>query len=268
MSQTTVLEAIEALIIVLVPPPTVVGAGHANLAMKFMKFCHSLRLLTPDAATLEEVLRSILVCLTDFGTEIGLARISPIPIHQVLLWDASAQPPSMENEDDVDFTRPEDEEVDFAAPSGPPVADLSGSIEVAGILHIIHNAMKSLASAMPRYESETRSLKHVCRLLSRKESRTKLLSSCFQSRGHLGVELAKSPELCTFQAHVHTERWGTVAHAIERVLAVRDVLLWGWDLRRYSPQSRPDQEREENDHPVKVDVVDKAMRSAASWGTW
>ena len=144
-AENAVLESIKALIIVLIPPPTVVGAGHANLAMKFMKFCHSLRLLTPDAATLEEVLRSILVCLSDFGTEIGLARISPIPIHQVLLWDESAQPPSMANEedeeglfgavfeDDVDFTRPEDEEVDFSAPSGPPVADLSGSIEVAGI---------------------------------------------------------------------------------------------------------------------------------------
>ena len=80
------------------------------------------------------------------------------------------------------------------------------------------------------------------------------------------MELGKTPGLCTFQAHVHTERWGTVAHATERILAVRDVLLCGWDLRRYSPQFRPDQEREENDHSVKLDVVDNAIRSPAFWG--
>ena len=157
--------------------------------------------------------------------------------------------------------------MEFSTPAAPPVADLSGSVEVAGILHVLHNATNSLASAMAHYEEETYNLKEVTRLLSRKESRDKLMSTCFESRGPLGRQLAQDPDLSKFDAHVHVERWGTVAHAVGRVLVVRDLLAWGWDLGRYAPEFRPGQHGP-GDYAIKLDVVDNAIRSDRFWGTW
>ena len=44
-----ILMELSALITVVVAPPTVIGAGRASLAIKFMKLCHSLRMLVDGA---------------------------------------------------------------------------------------------------------------------------------------------------------------------------------------------------------------------------
>ena len=204
--------------------------------------------------TVEKMVHCVPTWLTDYGTESGFARLKPLPLRSYLPWHLDArvvepQVPGPLGEhgagEDIDFApeigpldniadlEEDQEEPDFAAPAGPafhdPMADTSGSIETPGLEHIIHNATNDLHRCMRGYDTVVKHMREVCRLICKRESRQRLMATCYDSTGPIGKVMGES--LAGFDAHVHTERWGTVAYAAINLMRVRDSLQWGWTGR-------------------------------------
>lgn len=156
-------------------------------------------------------------------------------------------------------------EPDFAEEAPlPPIIDAQQSIETPGLEHILHNATNDLRRCMRGYKECVDQMKEVCRLLKSREARQILVERCFKPKGRIGA--AMSRDLDGFNAHVHTERWGTVAYAALRLCEVGEALRWGWSLKEYSPDWSARDEEKKDDHNIKVSAVDSAIRSPYFWG--
>lgn len=67
-----------------VAPLVSLGQGRGSLALKFRAILHAFGLLSHDRDMLAQLLRSVVSWHSDYGTEIGIARIAPVPIEQLL----------------------------------------------------------------------------------------------------------------------------------------------------------------------------------------
>ena len=109
--------------------------------------------------------------------------------------------------------------------------DLTGCVDVAGLLHVIHNCGRGLESALMCFSDASYRLSKLANLLRKPESKERLEETCFNDP--VGQCLfAKG--LKAFSSHCHPDRWGTVA---DTILAMnRDTycaLNHGWNLDRY-----------------------------------
>ena len=96
--------------------------------------------------------------------------------------------------------------------------DMSASVQILGLLHILHNATNDLHNAMSWWGRYVQHLCSVSRLLTKGHLRQRFLSTCccnypWSLQHHLAEQ---------FQAPVHLARWGTVAAATE---ALHDPLI-------------------------------------------
>ena len=117
---------------------------------------------------------------------------------------------------------------------------------------------------MRGYDTVVKQMRDVCRLMCKRESRQRLIATCYDSTGPIGKVMGES--LAGFDAHVHTERWGTVAYAAINLMRVRDSLHWGWNAEFCCPGFDPSSEDQNNEYSVKIPVVDSAIRSSFFWG--
>ena len=246
-----------------------------------------------DSRSLMQMSQSIPAWLSDYGTEVGFASVKKILVKDLLphfqdpeadnkLGQAQATQLPVSCEHEVDFAEepaPEPQpEVDFADldsdPAGPqrrePCVDVTASLEVPGLLHIISNAGISLSSAMEYYDEAIYKLTKVSNIVNSKESKDRLYETCF-ANCIAGRELFRP--LRAFRAKCHVERWGTVSHCVQAILAdVEAPLRWGWSLDRYlnGSQSHPQLDRDaadpENPHRSRLDVVDEAITDPFWWG--
>jgi hypothetical protein len=60
----------------------------------------------------------------------------------------------------------------------PWVLDFRGSLYIAGMLHILHNLIENLLYRLESASFVVSSLKHICRILSRRWSRARFGESC------------------------------------------------------------------------------------------
>ena len=75
-----------------VPPLVALGQGRGSLPLKFRAVLHSLGLISKDRATLSALVRSIVSWHSDYGTEIGLARLAPTTTDAILPYTHAPDP--------------------------------------------------------------------------------------------------------------------------------------------------------------------------------
>jgi len=62
--------------------------------------------------------------------------------------------------------------------------DCRASVFVAGVLHVIHNITKDFKKVTKHFPEHLLDLTHVCRLISRKHSKDRLVAQCFKDPPH------------------------------------------------------------------------------------
>ena len=141
--------------------------------------------------------------------------------------------------------------------------DLSHTLYIPGVLHIIHNAVKDLQHTLRHWDWFTTRLRHVCRLLSRKYSRQRLMETCFSAEPHCFFK----NQYTDFTANVYEGRWGSVAFCIGQLLLVERSLRSAWSLDKYRfgrPDANQQRDGDSNSH-IDLSIVDDALTSDEFW---
>ena len=139
--------------------------------------------------------------------------------------------------------------------------DLTPSVFIAGILHIIHKAIEELENVLCYLSTYVPKLRHVTGLLRRKWSRTRLLSTCFARPPQSTYRWLYS----SFFAGVFTGRWGSVMEAVGSILPLEASLKFVWSLQRYQFGSPGEAPPPEDDKSTDLNIVDEAIRSCLFW---
>lgn len=250
-------------------PPVAIGSGASTLGHKFHALAHALHLLTGSQSLIGALSRSVLSVTTDLGVESALHRVLPIPCVAVLPWLQQEGSPELdlvcdewgELPNGLALVTEEECFVGTGADLHSSDIDLSGSLGVPGMCHILHNACKDLEGTLALYKEHVDGMKRVCDLLRNKSYRDRLFESCFACQAGLALRR----RLANFSGQVHRERWGTVLDCALQLEQIRDILRWGWDVDKFLGHSR--QLRQEDDgNTCKIDVVDACIASAEFWG--
>ena len=143
---------------------------------------------------------------------------------------------------------PSDQEIDF-----------TGSLDIPGLIHVLHNAGRGLETALKTYPEASHRLSKLCNILRRKESKERLHETCFLDPV---AEVLWQKSLKHFSQECYSERWGKVAGAI---MAMDDdlfiVLDHSWDLAKYTGGSGKHVEQTvEEEHVSRLDLVDATLR--------
>ena len=281
-----------------VAPIVQIGSGRSSLAFKFQAVMHALFLLPTTHEIFADIIKSIPTWISDLGTEIGVARIKPISMQQVFPYmldevnddaesmevrppstvgeinfaaDVLEQQPRQQNE--VDFA----EEVDFAAAPqraklSEIMVDVTGSLEVSGLLHIIQNAGKGLGAVLEHYDEAVHRLSKLAALLKQKETKDRLFETCFGTT----VGRALWSSIAGFDGECYVERWGTVANCVLQVTdELEAAIRWGWDMDKYFggsgsyvPLDKDQYLGKDNPHDSRIDLVDDTINSTFWWAYW
>ena len=234
-------------------PSVVVGSGHASVYHKYHSVMHSIFLETGDALSLAEFARAIFSVTTDQGTEASFSNLPAVKVVTLFPW--------------ISIPGPQEVIDEHCWAPGPDAAslhlaselDLSRSVGIPGMLHIVHNSSKDLSRGMPNFESVISQAQQVSRLLRRKDSRERLLETCFNDPTGRVLEAS----IRKFDAKLNPGRWGSVAECVKQLLEIEPILRWGWDLSKYgNVQGRQDLAFE----GVDIRSIDSAITSPIFWG--
>lgn len=156
---------------------------------------------------------------------------------------------------------PEMEGVDEA---DPYLVDLTGSVFIAGLLHILHNTTSDLHVPLQHWAIFIDQLRQVTRMLSRRWSRCRLVETCFATP----PQSFRKEEIESFRSHLYEGRWGSIWQAIGDLLNVMDLLRFAWSKQAFlhgRREVRRDDANERPEHSLKVDTADSAIRSDLFW---
>ena len=148
------------------------------------------------------------------------------------------------------------------------MVDLNRACFLIGPHHVLHNLTESLPSVLRFWVQFIEWLKQVCRLLSRRWMKRRLLETCFTH----GPQHVFYSSVKTFNKLVYDKRWGTGFAAVHHLLPIMPGLKQGWRKERYLAGRRPQadaddgDERDENDKACDIDAVDLAIKSKLFWG--
>ena len=206
--QVGVMDELQSLFTYHVPPPCQIGFGASELNARLASALHSLRLEVQSHGELAFFLRSIVSFVSDYGTEYLLSKVGTV--HNALLcWkDGSTDRrpnPAVEIEDDLRGPH-------LGLPQDPLV--LGEMIANDGLLHCIHNAASALGDTLPGYADNVSKLKHICRLVARRDNQARLLERCYSSIRAQEYHAA----IKSFSGNIHLERWGAVAFSVPQVI--------------------------------------------------
>ena len=184
------------------------------------------------------------------------------------------EPLDADLEGDVDFgpeAAADEAEVDFAAAPAvappavqPLMADVTSSVVVPGLLHIIHNASGDMVNSMASYADVVVKLKKVAQLIGSKESKDRLMQTCFNTP----VGRALAGQFKSFSSFVYEERWGTVSACVLKMVPLESAVRHGWSLTQYMAgfsDHRPIVLDNDGPHNARLDIVEEAISSAYFW---
>lgn len=264
-------------------PAVQLGFGRCEVGHKFCILMHVLKLLAPSIAKLPQLVRCLCVLTSDYGVESVVPRVLPVTVREVFpymqasdcICDDEAQPPVANGDEDDFEVPPVAQDPDFAPDLEhkrhlEAKLDLSATVEVSGLLHIISNASKDLVKVMVVYKDATERLQRVSNVLRVKETKERLMETCF-STSPVGQALY---DRCIrqFSGECYPERWGTVATCIlQMTKELKSALDYGWDVNKYTfgkDPSKPEQVDHEADHQARIDVVDETLTDEYWWQYW
>lgn len=244
--------------------PMVLSSGGTKLVDKFEAIMYGMFLESGDSLTnFSSMCRSIVSGTFDLGTEFCLPNIHNVPAQTLFPW---AHP-------DVERTSmPEGGDDDVAAlelaHEPPALVGLFDSLQVPGLLHIIHNAGNDLLESVDVLDEAITKMAQVARLIADEQSCERLIETCFQG----GVAAHFHKQFQKFHSKVYRPRWGTVAFCVREILPLRRPLeghrgQWGWDLKKYKRGTA--KHRAVTDEPgktsISLDVVDECITSVFWW---
>lgn len=126
---------------------------------------------------------------------------------------------------------------------------------------MVHNAAEGMLKCMENYEQFLTSLRHVCHLVRRPWSRSRLLETCFACPRTLHFRAL----FLAFDGHVHEGRWGTIVHAVDALGSLEAPLRQAWSVAKFSLKESGPLGREFAGEQVDVQVVDAAVKSQQFW---
>ena len=149
-----------------------------------------------------------------------------------------------------------------AAVVGPSLhLDFSPQIYIAGLLHIAHNISKDLHQALEHWPVFVEQLTQVCKLLSSRISRQRLLETCFAEPPWSAFQARFE----SFTAQVYGGRWNTAMEAAQDLLPLIQILRRAWSASKFGVKGQ-DRDGEEPDgdrsRVLSLKVVDEALRSS------
>ena len=247
--------------------PVCLGSGRADAAHKLHALMHSLRLTCSSWQQVASVTNSIGVWVTDFGVEAVLSRVPQFSVVEVFPWIANEADHNsavqIEAADEDAFRQC----VDFRATTTGYDVDMSASMQVLGLLHVLRNATNDLHKAMSGWSQYVRHLTSISRLLTKQHMRQRFLSSCcseypWRLQHHLVEQ---------FQTPVHLARWGTVAAA---TVALEDplahMLRQCWSKAKFGFRSPANADIEvehvEEEEAAEHEKINEAICSRQFWG--
>jgi hypothetical protein len=137
------------------------------------------------------------------------------------------------------------------------------SIFIPGVLHVVHNCTKDLSSALSSWDDFVDNLSQVCRLLSRRWTSSRLLSTCFDEM----PARAFCEDVGSFHHFVYKGRWGSVLAAVKDLLPLQRALQFAWSLEKFNfgGGAAAHQEQREGEHSLRVETADYAINSNFFW---
>ena len=198
------------------------GHMRGTLADKFYVFVHALFLVSGiSRKLLAEIVKSIVLHVSDFGPEFGISNVQPLPISRILPW--------MHHDSNHALVAPREEDEDFYVLRDDGYEDQFDDYDIdvtsmlagPGMHHYMHNSANRLLDAMPTVSGCITPLEALCDLLSHEHTRSRLLATCFTS----AVGQVAGKKLEKFKCKVYRKRWGSVAFAVGASLDGTLVLL-------------------------------------------
>ena len=121
----------------------------------------------------------------------------------------------------------------------PYEIDMSHTVYISGPHHILSNCQNDLPSVLSQWEWALLRLTNICRLLSRRYYKNRLIQTCFT-----GPNNVLAPDILKFYGKPHKARWGTTAAAACGLLGIFPILVHAWDkdafMRRGQLEQRDD----------------------------
>ena len=108
------------------------------------------------------------------------------------------------------------------------------TIYISGPHHILSNCQNDLPGVLDHWDWILLRLTNLCRLLTRKYYKARLLQTCFSSPNT--EPFAKDIE--RFHASVYSQRWGTTAAAVVQVVQIFQVLASAWNKNAFLHHGR------------------------------
>ena len=157
---------------------------------------------------------------------------------------------------------PQDPFVEHFDTLEPGMVDPSLTLQAPGLLHMLHNTSRDLKKMLPRFSMWLPKLKEICRLLH-PPYQSRLIATCIAI-----PEEQRKLQQCS--AHPFEHRWGTIAHAVARLLEIEPLLRQRWDIQKFcfsEPQSSsaPEQDGEEAEGRLQIQQLDEALRDPGFW---
>jgi hypothetical protein len=137
---------------------------------------------------------------------------------------------------------------------------LSKTVYLAGPHHALHNLQERFADVLLCWEWYIERLKHVCRLLSNKWSKNRLLRHCFTD----GPAKIYYPAVAAYNSLIHDKRWGTAAAAVSNLMPIKDGLIAGFSKAAYAAGSGT--QNDGGERACNLDVASEAIGSNLFWG--
>ena len=100
------------------------------------------------------------------------------------------------------------------------------TIYISGPHHILSNCQNDLPSVLSHWSWAVLRLSNICRLLTRRYYKQRLLATCFPEDGPHAAFIG---DIEGFHGHCHAERWGTTAAAAVQLLAIFSILINAWN---------------------------------------
>lgn len=241
--QAPVVEKLEARIRWCQGMPVAVGSGRCTMVHKAHAVVHSERLGSPSWRAAAQMMCSTFAFVGDLGTE------SQLPGFRGRLADLFG-----------------DWAVDTGDAAGESaVVDLTRALYAGGVLHVVHKATEELGAVLHHWQHFLEELTHVTRLLGRKWSRQRLVSTCFAQP----PQAAFAGQLLSFSGGVYQGRWGSIVEAVSSLVPLERPLRFAWSKKAYlfggAEAALPAAERE-RPGGVRVATVDSAINSPLFWG--
>ena len=126
------------------PLPAVhLGFGKVFLAFMMQVLPHGLLLVSPkDIGSLPTLVKTLSEIISDYGVERQPSRTKP--------FSAFSTFPFMHRPSMLMMSQYDNAEADFAPPE--PEIDFSGSLDIPGVVHVLHNAGRGLETALVKFE--------------------------------------------------------------------------------------------------------------------